>query len=143
MSLEDRAVEFTILEECWSLIQIGHNQKQIKISKDHIYLNGILHGKVVNFNVLETIPNLRVNQYTINSLLTHKSTTRSSHPDVCSVISSYNNPKSQNSNHAKIFEFELLQFKKFWEKSSLSMPIVALDQQKQTGVIFLDFAKSI
>jgi len=48
MSPEDRVVESTLLKEHWSLIQSGHNRKQIKISKNHIYLNGILHGKVVN-----------------------------------------------------------------------------------------------
>jgi len=48
MSPEDRAVESTLLKERWSFIQSGHNRKQIKISKNHIYLNGILHGKVVN-----------------------------------------------------------------------------------------------
>ena len=40
---------------------------------------------IQDFNMLEAIPNLQVNQWTINSLLTRKSVTRSSHPGVCSV----------------------------------------------------------
>jgi len=48
MSLEDRAIESILLKEHWSLIQSGNNRKQIKISKNHIYLNGHLHGKAVN-----------------------------------------------------------------------------------------------
>ena len=40
MSLEERAIESVLLKERWSLIQSGHNRKQIKISKNQIYLGG-------------------------------------------------------------------------------------------------------
>jgi len=104
MPPEDRVIESTLLKERWSLIQSGHNRKQIKISKNHIYLNGHLHGKIVNsvFQRIEnnTLPSSQPMDHQQSH--THKSATRSIHPDVCSVISSCNDPKLQNSNYMKL-----------------------------------------
>jgi len=48
MSLEERMIKSVLLKERWSLIQSGHNRKQIKISKNQIYISGRLHGEVLN-----------------------------------------------------------------------------------------------
>jgi len=105
MSPEDRAIESILLKEHWSLIQSGHNHKQIKISKNHIYLNGHLRGKVVNSVFQRIKNNTQPSSQPMDhqqSSHTHKSATRIIHPNVCSVISSYNNPKLQNSIYMKL-----------------------------------------
>ena len=48
MSPEERKIESILLKERWSLIQIGHNRKQIKLSSNRIFVNNQLYGEVIN-----------------------------------------------------------------------------------------------
>ena len=53
MSLQKRATEAILLNERWSLIQSGTNQKVIKIKGSRLYINNRLHGQVTsNFIVI-------------------------------------------------------------------------------------------
>jgi len=45
---QERAIESVLLKERWTLIEGGHNRKQIKLSNNRIYINNQLHGEVVN-----------------------------------------------------------------------------------------------
>ena len=47
-SSSERKVEKILLSERWKLIQSGSDRRTIKISNSHLYLNGHLHGKVVD-----------------------------------------------------------------------------------------------
>jgi len=48
MSPDERKIESALLKERWSLIQGGHERKNIKLSNNCIVVNGCLHGEIVN-----------------------------------------------------------------------------------------------
>ena len=50
LSPAERATESILLKERWSLIQLGHSRKSIKINSQRgcIYLNNKMHGSVIN-----------------------------------------------------------------------------------------------
>ena len=48
MSPDERKIESALLKERWSLIQGGHERKNIKLSINYIFVNGHLHGKIIN-----------------------------------------------------------------------------------------------
>jgi len=48
LSSQEKKVESALLKERWSLIQNGHNRKQIKLSHNRIFVNGHLYGEVTN-----------------------------------------------------------------------------------------------
>ena len=62
MSPEEKSIESLLLKERWSLIQSGHHRKQIKLSGNQIFVNGQLHGKVINsaFKHYSNTPNTSV-----------------------------------------------------------------------------------
>jgi len=48
MSPEERKIESALLKECWSLIQGGLDRKHIRLANNRIFVNGQLHGEMVN-----------------------------------------------------------------------------------------------
>ena len=47
-SFSERKSERILLSERWKLIQAGSDRRSIKLRNSSLYLNGRLHGKVVN-----------------------------------------------------------------------------------------------
>ena len=64
MSSEERSIESLLLKERWSLLQSGHHRKQIKLSGNQIFINGHLHGEVINsaFKHYSSTPNQPMDQ---------------------------------------------------------------------------------
>ena len=58
MTPEERKTEALLLHERWNLIQQGVDRKVIKICNSQIFVNKLLHGKVIDFKYIQSSSNL-------------------------------------------------------------------------------------
>jgi len=99
MSLEDRAVKSTLLKGHWTLIQSGTTTES-KLRSVRI-INGILHGKDVNSRFQHVGSNSQPSSQPMDHQQSSHTQERNQEQSSWCLFS-YNNPKSQNSNHAKL-----------------------------------------
>ena len=48
MTKDEKKVESILLQECWKLIQKGTSRKHITIRRSEIYVDKLLHAKVID-----------------------------------------------------------------------------------------------
>ena len=58
MTPEERKTEALLLHERWNLIQQEVDRKVIKICNSQIFVNKLLHGKVIDFKYIQSSSNL-------------------------------------------------------------------------------------
>jgi len=56
MTPEERKTEAALLRERWNLIQQGVDRKVIRIRNQQIFVNKLLHGKVIDFKFIQSSP---------------------------------------------------------------------------------------